>query len=214
MNKILLLGPPGAGKGTQADLICNFLKIPKISTGDMLREAIASRNALGQKVSGIMKSGKLVSDEIIIELILDRIAQPDCELGFLFDGGIRTVGQGNLCEVNNIKFTHVIEIKVTDAVIIDRMSGRRVHPGSGRNYHLIYQPPKQGGLDDVTGEPLIQRDDDKPETVKHRLNVYQEETKPLVDYYQLKADQSSLKYISINGAQDVEKVFEDINQHL
>ena len=214
MNKILLLGPPGAGKGTQADLICNFLKIPKISTGDMLREAIASRNALGQKVSGIMKSGKLVSDEIIIELILDRIAQPDCELGFLFDGGIRTVGQGNLCEVNNIKFTHVIEIKVNDAVIIDRMSGRRVHPGSGRNYHLIYQPPKQGGLDDVTGEPLIQRDDDKPETVKHRLNVYQEETKPLVDYYQLKADQSSLKYISINGAQDVEKVFEDINQHL
>tara|TARA_B100001765_G_C19467740_1_gene322406 strand:+ start:237 stop:881 length:645 start_codon:yes stop_codon:yes gene_type:complete len=214
MNKILLLGPPGAGKGTQADLICNFLKIPKISTGDMLREAIASRNALGQKVSGIMKSGKLVSDEIIIELILDRIAQPDCELGFLFDGGIRTVGQGNLCEVNNIKFTHVIEIQATDAVIIDRMSGRRVHPGSGRNYHLIYQPPKQGGLDDVTGEPLIQRDDDKPETVKHRLNVYQEETKPLVDYYQLKADQSSLKYISINGAQDVEKVFEDINQHL
>mgnify|MGYP001208578920 FL=1 len=214
MNKILLLGPPGAGKGTQADLICNFLKIPKISTGDMLREAIASRNALGQKVSGIMKSGKLVSDEIIIELILDRIAQPDCELGFLFDGGIRTVGQGNLCEVNNIKFTHVIEIQATDAVIIDRMSGRRVHPGSGRNYHLIYHPPKQGGLDDVTGEPLIQRDDDKPETVKHRLNVYQEETKPLVDYYQLKADQSSLKYISINGAQDVEKVFEDINQHL
>ena len=214
MNKILLLGPPGAGKGTQSDLICNFLKIPKISTGDMLREAIASRNALGQKVSGIMKSGKLVSDEIIIELILDRIAQPDCELGFLFDGGIRTVGQGNLCEVNNIKFTHVIEIKVTDAVIIDRMSGRRVHPGSGRNYHLIYQPPKQDGLDDVTGEPLIQRDDDKPETVKHRLNVYQEETKPLVDYYQLKAGQNSLKYININGAQDIQKVFEDINQHL
>jgi adenylate kinase len=214
MNKILLLGPPGAGKGTQADLICNFLKIPKISTGDMLREAIASRNALGQKVSSIMKSGKLVSDEIIIELILDRIAQPDCELGFLFDGGIRTVGQGNLCEVNNIKFTHVIEIKVTDAVIIDRMLGRRVHPGSGRNYHLIYQPPKEDGLDDATGEPLIQRDDDKPETVKHRLNVYQEETKPLVDYYQLKAGQNSLKYISINGAQDIQKVFEDIDQHL
>ena len=214
MNKILLLGPPGAGKGTQADLICNFLKIPKISTGDMLREAIARRSALGQKVSSIMKSGKLVSDEIIIELILDRIAQPDCELGFLFDGGIRTVGQGNLCEVNNIKFTHVIEIKVNDAVIIDRMLGRRVHPGSGRNYHLIYQPPKEDGLDDATGEPLIQRDDDKPETVKHRLNVYQEETKPLVDYYQLKAGQNSLKYININGAQDIQKVFEDINQHL
>ena len=146
MNKILLLGPPGAGKGTQADLICNFLKIPKISTGDMLREAIASRNALGQKVSGIMKSGKLVSDEIIIELILDRIAQPDCELGFLFDGGIRTVGQGNLCEVNNIKFTHVIEIQVTDAVIIDRMSGRRVHPGSGLSLIHISSPTRQEAM--------------------------------------------------------------------
>ena len=131
MNKILLLGPPGAGKGTQADLICNSLNIPKISTGDMLRAAIASGNALGQKVSGIMKSGSLVSDEIIIELILDRIEQADCVSGFLFDGGIRTIGQADLCEENKIEFTHVIEIKVDDEVIIDRMSGRRVHLGSG-----------------------------------------------------------------------------------
>ena len=213
MNKILLLGPPGAGKGTQANLICNSLNISKISTGDMLRSAIASSNALGQKVSGIMKSGELVSDEIIIELILDRINQPDCESGFLFDGGIRTIGQADLCEENQIKFTHVIEIKVEDEVILDRMSGRRVHPGSGRNYHLTFQPPLQDGLDDATGEPLIQRDDDMPETVKHRLNIYQDETKPLVRYYLSKADQSLLNYISVDGSREVQKVFEDINQH-
>ena len=146
MNKILLLGPPGAGKGTQADIICEFLKIPKISTGDMLRSAIASGSELGKKVTDIMNSGGLVSDQIIIELILDRIAQPDCEKGYLFDGGIRTVGQADLCVENNIEFTHVIEIKVDDEVIVDRMSGRRVHPGSGRNYHLIYQPPKNEGV--------------------------------------------------------------------
>ena len=153
MNKILLLGPPGAGKGTQADIICESLKIPKISTGDMLRSAIASGSELGKKVTDIMNSGGLVSDQIIIELILDRISQPDCVNGFLFDGGIRTVGQADLCVENNIEFTHVIEIKVDDDVIIDRMSGRRVHPGSGRNYHLVYQPPKQEGIDDITGEP-------------------------------------------------------------
>lgn len=213
MNKILLLGPPGAGKGTQADLICNSLNIPKISTGDMLRAAIASGNALGQKVSGIMKSGSLVSDQIIIELILDRIDQSDCVSGFLFDGGIRTVGQANLCEENEIEFTHVIEIKVDESVIIDRMSGRRVHLGSGRNYHLKFQPPIKEGLDDITCEPLIQREDDLPETVKHRLNVYHDETKPLVDYYQSKAEQDLLNYISVDGSQAVEDVFDGINEH-
>ena len=213
MNKILLLGPPGAGKGTQADLICNSLNIPKISTGDMLRAAIASGNALGQKVSGIMKSGSLVSDQIIIELILDRIDQSDCVSGFLFDGGIRTVGQANLCEENKIEFTHVIEITVDDSVIIDRMSGRRVHLGSGRNYHLTFQPPIKEGLDDVTGEPLIQREDDLPETVKHRLNVYHDETKPLVGYYQSKAEQGPLNYISVDGSQAVEDVFDGINEY-
>jgi adenylate kinase len=213
MNKILLLGPPGAGKGTQADIICEFLKIPKISTGDMLRSAIASGSELGKKVTDIMNSGGLVSDQIIIELILDRIAQPDCEKGYLFDGGIRTVGQADLCVENNIEFTHVIEIKVDDEVIVDRMSGRRVHPGSGRNYHLIYQPPKNEGVDDITGEALIQREDDMPETVKHRLQVYQDETKPLVTYYQSETSKSSLKYIAVDGSQSVEKVFEDIEQN-
>ena len=212
MNKILLLGPPGAGKGTQADLICKSLGIPKISTGDMLRSAIASGSELGQKVTGIMNSGGLVSDQIIIELILDRIAKADCVNGFLFDGGIRTVGQADLCVENNIEFTHVVEIKVDDDVIVDRMSGRRVHPGSGRNYHLVYQPPQNEGVDDMTGEPLIQREDDMPETVKHRLQVYQDETKPLVAYYQSQEVKSSLNYIAVDGSRSVEKVFEDIEQ--
>ena len=212
MNKILLLGPPGAGKGTQADLICKSLSIPKISTGDMLRSAIASGSELGQKVTDIMNSGGLVSDQIIIELILDRIAKADCFNGFLFDGGIRTVGQADLCVENNIEFTHVVEIKVDDDVIVDRMSGRRVHPGSGRNYHLVYQPPQNEGVDDMTGEPLIQREDDMPETVKHRLQVYQDETKPLVAYYQSQEVKSSLNYIAVDGSRSVEKVFEDIEQ--
>ena len=212
MNKILLLGPPGAGKGTQADLICKSLSIPKISTGDMLRSAIASGSELGQKVTDIMNSGGLVSDQIIIELILDRIAKADCVNGFLFDGGIRTVGQADLCVENNIEFTHVVEIKVDDDVIVDRMSGRRVHSGSGRNYHLVYQPPKNEGVDDITGEPLIQREDDMPETVKHRLQVYQDETKPLVVYYQSQEAKSPLKYIAVDGSRSVEKVFEDIEQ--
>ena len=213
MNKILLLGPPGAGKGTQADIICESLSIPKISTGDMLRSAIASGSELGKKVSGIMNSGGLVSDQIIIELILDRIGQADCANGFLFDGGIRTVGQADLCVENSIEFTHVIEIQVDDEAIIDRMSGRRVHPGSGRNYHLVYQPPKNEGVDDITGEPLIQREDDMPETVKHRLQVYQDETKPLVAYYQSQERKSSLKYIAVDGSQPVEIVFKDIKQN-
>ena len=214
MNKILLLGPPGAGKGTQADLICKSLNIPKISTGDMLRSAIASGSELGKKVTDIMNSGALVSDQIIIELILDRISQPDCTQGFLFDGGIRTVGQADLCVENNIEFSHVIEIKVEDNVIVDRMSGRRVHPGSGRNYHLVYQPPKKEGVDDITGEQLIQRDDDMPETVMHRLEVYQNETKPLVTYYKSLENKSSLKYVAVDGSQSVEKVFEDIERSL
>ena len=213
MKKILLLGPPGAGKGTQADIICDSFDIPKISTGDMLRSAIASGSELGKRVAGIMNSGGLVSDEIIIELILDRIAQSDCANGFLFDGGIRTVGQADLCVENCIEFTHVIEIKVADEAILERMSGRRVHPGSGRNYHIVFQPPMKDGVDDETGEPLIQREDDMPETVKHRLQVYQNETKPLVTYYQSQEIKSCLKYIAVDGSQPVQKVFEDIEQN-
>jgi adenylate kinase len=160
-----------------------------------------------------MKSGGLVSDQIIIELILDRISQPDCMSGFLFDGGIRTVGQADLCVENNIEFSHVIEINVDNEIIINRMSGRRVHPGSGRNYHLVHQPPTNEGMDDVTGEPLIQREDDLPETVKHRLDVYHEETKPLVEYYELQSSQSSLNYIRVDGSQDVKVVFGEIKKH-
>jgi len=178
-----------------------------------LRSAIASGSELGKKVSGIMNSGGLVSDQIIIELILDRIGQADCANGFLFDGGIRTVGQADLCVENSIEFTHVIEIQVDDEAIIDRMSGRRVHPGSGRNYHLVYQPPKNEGVDDITGEPLIQREDDMPETVKHRLQVYQDETKPLVAYYQSQESKGALNYIAVDGSQPVEKVFKDIEQN-
>jgi adenylate kinase len=213
MNKLLLIGPPGAGKGTQADLICRSLNIPKISTGDMLRAAIASGNALGQKVTSVMKSGGLVSDEIIIELISDRIAQSDCDAGFLFDGCIRTAGQADLCVQHNIEFSHVIEINVEDEIIVNRMSGRRVHPGSGRNYHVDYQPPITDGLDDVTGEPLIQREDDLPETVKRRLNIYHEETQPLVEYYQAVSTQSGLHYVRVDGSMEVQRVFEEINKH-
>ena len=214
MNKILLLGPPGAGKGTQADIICKSLSIPKISTGDMLRSAIASGSELGKKVTDIMNSGGLVSDQIIIELILDRIDQADCVNGFLFDGGIRTVGQADLCVENSIEFTHVIEIKVDDDVILDRMSGRRVHPGSGRNYHLVYQPPKNEGVDDITGEPLIQREDDKPDTVLKRLNVYHDQTKPLTDFYKSLKDKGLLNYIKVDGSNNVQEVFNEISKQL
>ena len=159
MKKIILLGPPGAGKGTQADKICQTLNIPKISTGDMLREAIASGNELGERVDQIMKSGALVSDDIILELILDRTRKDDCANGYLFDGVPRTLGQANLFDQNNILFTHVLELQVENEQIINRMSGRRWHPGSGRTYHITFNPPKNEGIDDETGEPLIQRDD-------------------------------------------------------
>ena len=206
MKKIILLGPPGAGKGTQADLICNYLKIPKISTGDMLREAISSGSSLGKRVNDVMNSGALVSDDIIIELILERISNKDCKDGFLFDGVPRTIGQANLCAENNITFTTVIEIDVAAEIIIDRMSGRRVHAPSGRNYHVKFNPPKQDNLDDVTGEPLIQRKDDLPETVKHRLAVYHDETLPLANFYKA----LSLQYFKVDGNQAVDSVFNQI----
>ncbi len=214
MKKIILLGPPGAGKGTQADKICQTLNIPKISTGDMLREAIASGNELGERVDQIMKSGALVSDEIILELILDRTAKSDCASGYLFDGVPRTLGQANLFDQNNILFTHVLELQVENEQIINRMSGRRWHPGSGRTYHITFNPPKNEGIDDETGEPLIQRDDDLPETVKKRLDVYHQETKPLVDFYINKSSESDLVYATVNGNQSVDDVFQEIQNHI
>ena len=211
MKNIILLGPPGAGKGTQADLICDLYNIPKISTGDMLREAVASGSDFGKKVSNILDTGGLVSDEIIGSLIKDRLVQPDCENGSLFDGVPRTLGQANELKNMGVNFTHVVEIHVDDEVIVNRMSGRRVHPGSGRNYHVDFNPPKSEGVDDDTGEPLIQREDDKPETVLKRLNVYHEQTKPLSDFYTKQSEDTDLIYINVDGSKSVDEVFKSIS---
>ena len=214
MKNIILLGPPGAGKGTQADLICELCNIPKISTGDMLREAVASGSDLGKKVSNILDTGGLVSDEIIGSLIEDRLTKPDCINGSLFDGVPRTLGQASKLADMGINFTHVIEITVQDEVIVNRMSGRRVHPGSGRNYHITYNPPKIEGIDDISGESLIQREDDKPETVLKRLEVYHDQTKPLTNFYIEEASKSDLKYFAVNGEHKVAEVFKNIKEQI
>ena len=214
MKNIILLGPPGAGKGTQADLICELCNIPKISTGDMLREAVASGSDFGKKVSNILDTGGLVSDEIIGELIKNRLTQSDCVNGSLFDGVPRTLGQAAELKNMGINFTHVIEIQVDDEVIVKRMSGRRVHPGSGKNYHIDFNPPQIEGKDDETGEPLIQREDDKPETVLKRLAVYHDQTKPLSDFYSIQALESNLKYITVDGSQSVDDVFNLISSQI
>ena len=214
MKKLILLGPPGAGKGTQADLICSYLSIPKISTGDMLREAIASGNELGKLVSGVLNSGSLVSDEIIGSIIVERIKKQDCQNGFLFDGVPRTLGQANLLVDMNVSFSHVVEISVENQVIIERMSGRRFHIASGRSYHVDFNPPKNIGFDDITGDALVQREDDKPETVTKRLDVYHEETKPLSDFYSNKSSNAELVYFSVDGSGTVESVFESIKNNL
>ena len=214
MKNISLLGPPGAGKGTQADLICELCNIPKVSTGDMLREAVASGSDLGKKVSNILDTGGLVSDEIIGSLIEDRLTKPDCINGSLFDGVPRTLGQASKLSELGINFTHVIEITVQDEVIVNRMSGRRVHPGSGRNYHINYNPPKSEGVDDISGEPLIQREDDKPETVLKRLEVYHDQTKPLTNFYIEEASKSDLKYFAVNGEHKVAEVFKNIKEQI
>ena len=214
MKNIILLGPPGAGKGTQADLICELCNIPKISTGDMLREAVASGSDFGKKVSNILDTGGLVSDEIIGELIKNRLTQSDCINGSLFDGVPRTLGQAAELKNMGINFTHVIEIQVDDEVIVKRMSGRRVHPGSGKNYHIDFNPPQIEGKDDETGEPLIQREDDKPETVLKRLAVYHDQTKPLSDFYSNQVLESNLKYITVDGSQSVDDVFNLISNQI
>jgi adenylate kinase len=214
MKNIILLGPPGAGKGTQADLICELCNIPKISTGDMLREAVASGSDFGKKVSNILDTGGLVSDEIIGELIKNRLTQSDCINGSLFDGVPRTLGQAAELKNMGINFTHVVEIQVDDEVIVKRMSGRRVHPGSGKNYHIDFNPPQIEGKDDETGEPLIQREDDKPETVLKRLAVYHDQTKPLSDFYSNQAIERNLKYITVDGSQPVDDVFNLISSQI
>jgi adenylate kinase len=181
--RLILLGAPGAGKGTQAAFICRKYAIPQVSTGDMLRAAVKAGTPLGLAARKVMDSGALVSDDIIVGLVKERIAQPDCANGFLFDGFPRTIPQAEAMKNAGVKLDAVLEIDVPDEAIIERMSGRWVHPASGRTYHVKFNPPKASGKDDVTGDDLIQRDDDKEATVRHRLRVYHEQTRPLVDYY-------------------------------
>lgn len=214
--RLILLGPPGAGKGTQAQKICESYQIPQISTGDMLRAAVKSGSELGQKLKAVMDSGALVSDDLIIKLVKERISQPDCEGGFLFDGFPRTIPQAQALKDAGIEIDHVVEISVPDSEIVDRMSGRRSHPGSGRVYHIKYNPPKVEGEDDVTGEPLVQREDDKKETVQKRLAVYHEQTSPLINFYQQFSAEggSAPQYHKINGVGSVDEIAGQISEAL
>ena len=211
---IVLLGPPGAGKGTQAESICSSYGIPHISTGNMLREAIEAGTKLGLEAKSLMDSGILVSDEVIIGLVEERIAAPDCSSGFLFDGFPRTIPQAEALVERGIKIDAVVEIDVPDEDIINRMSGRRMHLASGRNYHIIYNPPVNEGKDDLTGELLIQREDDKPETVRDRLKVYEEQTSPLVDFYSRLSEREDLNYIKVLGTASPKEVAENIYKQL
>jgi adenylate kinase len=201
--RLILLGPPGAGKGTQAQFICEHFGIPQISTGDMLRAAIKAGTPLGQQAKKVMDAGQLVSDDVIMRLVRERLRQPDCERGYLFDGFPRTIPQAEAITREGLQIDHVLEIDVPDEEIIMRMSGRRVHPGSGRVYHVKFNPPKAQGRDDVTGEPLVQREDDREDTVRKRLEVYRAQTRPLIDYYQRNA---AGKYRRISGSGSVEDV--------
>ena len=207
--RIILLGGPGAGKGTQASYITEKYGIPQISTGDMLRAAVKAGTPLGVEAKKVMDSGGLVSDDIILGLVKERVAQPDCEKGFLFDGFPRTVVQAEALKTEQIPVDAVVEIDVEDDEIIRRMSGRRVHLASGRTYHIVFNPPKAEGKDDVTGEPLIQRDDDQEETVRKRLAVYHDQTEPLIDYYNKWAasgDGAAPKYVKVAGVGKVEEI--------
>jgi adenylate kinase len=215
--RLILLGGPGAGKGTQASFITQRYGIPQISTGDMLRAAVKAETPLGLEAKKVMGRGELVSDEIILALVKERIQAPDCRNGFLFDGFPRTIPQAEAMKRSAVPIEHVVEIAVDDAVIIDRMSGRRSHTASGRTYHVKYNPPKVEGKDDVTGEPLIQREDDKEETVRKRLEVYHRQTEPLVAYYVKWAEQGNgqaPKYHRIDGVGGVEQVRDRVFQAL
>jgi adenylate kinase len=206
--RLILLGAPGAGKGTQAAFICQKYGIPQISTGDMLRAAVKAGTPLGQQAKAVMESGGLVSDDLIINLVKERIAQPDCADGFLFDGFPRTIPQADAMKAAGVKLDYVLEIDVPFSDIIERMSGRRSHPASGRIYHVKFNPPKVEGKDDVTGEDLIQRKDDEEETVRKRLEVYSQQTRPLVEYYSAwaKADPATApKYRAIKGVGTIDR---------
>lgn len=205
--RIILLGGPGAGKGTQGDFICKRFGIPKISTGDMLRAAVKAGTELGRQAKTVMDAGGLVSDDIILGLIRERVAQDDCAAGVLFDGFPRTIPQAEGLATTGIAIDHIVDIEVDDEEIVRRMSGRRVHPGSGRTYHVAFNPPKISGKDDITGEGLVQRDDDSEQTVRNRLAIYHDQTKPLVDWYsKAAAGDESMKYDRIQGVGTVEEI--------
>lgn len=207
--RIILLGPPGAGKGTQAKFISQYFGIPQISTGDMLRAAVEQQTSLGMAAKKIMEQGALVPDEIIIGLVKERLQRPDCKNGFLFDGFPRTIVQADSIRKANIPIDYVVEIQADDEEIVKRMGGRLIHPASGRSYHKIYQPPKQADKDDITGEPLIQREDDTEKTVRKRLDVYHQQTKPLINYFKEWAsskEKLAPRYVEISGVGSVEQV--------
>ncbi|MBK1700604.1 adenylate kinase [Thiococcus pfennigii] len=211
--RVILLGGPGAGKGTQAGFIKERFAIPQISTGDMLRAHVKAGTELGQAAKAVMDAGGLVSDDIIIGMVKERIAEPDCARGFLFDGFPRTLAQAESMKEAGIFVDAVVEIDVSDEEIIRRMSGRRVHPASGRSYHIQFNPPRVEGQDDVTGEPLVQRDDDKEETVRARLGVYHEQTEPLIEYYSswaARGDEGAPKYLRVDGIGSVEAIRDQI----
>ncbi|OOE57462.1 adenylate kinase [Salinivibrio sp. ML323] len=212
--RIILLGAPGAGKGTQAQFIMEKYGIPQISTGDMLRAAIKAGTELGLKAKAVIDAGELVSDDIILGLVKERISQDDCASGFLLDGFPRTIPQADGLKEIGVAIDYVLEFDVPDDVIVERMSGRRAHLASGRTYHVVYNPPKVEGKDDVTGEELVVRDDDKEETVRARLNVYHNQTAPLIAYYKKEADAGNTQFVTFDGTQAVEQVSVEIQKVL
>lgn len=211
--RVILLGAPGAGKGTQAQYICKEFGIPQISTGDMLRAAVKAETSLGLAAKEIMDAGRLVSDDIIIGLVKERIAEPDCANGCLFDGFPRTIPQAEALRDSGVTIDYVVEVAVDDEEIIERMAGRRVHLASGRTYHVIYNPPKKDGIDDQTGDPLVQRDDDREEVVRERLAVYHEQTEPLIHFYSTwarTAPETAPKMNRVQGIGQVEEIRDEI----
>ena len=212
--KLILLGPPGAGKGTQARSICQQHGIPQISTGEMLRSAIAAATPLGIQVRDTLAAGELVADATVVELVKDRLTAPDCSKGFLFDGFPRTLAQAQAVEDAEIDIDAVLEIRLPDDLVLERLTGRRIHEGSGRTYHVEYDPPRRAGFDDTTGEPLVQRPDDEEETVRDRLRIYHRQTRPLIRFYQRLAANGETRYLTIDGSLGVKDVQDAVRDAL
>lgn len=212
--KLILLGPPGAGKGTQARSICQQHGIPQISTGEMLRSAIAAATPLGIQVRDTLAAGELVADATVVELVKDRLTAPDCSKGFLFDGFPRTLAQAQAVEDAEIDIDAVLEIRLPDDLVLERLTGRRIHEGSGRTYHVEYDPPRRAGFDDATGEPLVQRPDDEEETVRDRLRIYHRQTRPLIRFYQRLAANGETRYLTIDGSLGVKDVQDAVRDAL